>query len=118
AGPDYLASFGDKEIIPFTVSSVTGVEQNYQEDETGEVRIYPNPTRGLFTVDLRSVKQRGDGFLRIFSADGSRISSQTISPGNPEPNVDLSSQPDGTYLIRVDLPGHSFLEKLIVQRGR
>ena len=61
-------------------------------------RIYPNPTDGYLKLEFG--KPDAKGTVEIFSILDRQVLKQDIS-GNKIQEFDLSAQPDGTYIIRV-----------------
>jgi len=68
--------------------------QNIEEKPKTETQIYPNPSStGIFTI-----KTVGNAAIKAYSADGSLIKTQTI---NNDTNLDLSTYPQGVYLLQI-----------------
>jgi hypothetical protein len=78
------------------------------ELKTAGIKIYPNPSLGLF--NLEGI----DGFARvtIVNAYGEEIiNSEFTLPGK----LDLSGKPDGIYFLKVESEKGVFFEKLIIK---
>ena len=81
----------------------TGIEQTMETN----IRIYPNPTQGIFTIEGINEKINA----RIFNAFGDEI---YLNQLNLPAKVDLSSQPKGIYFIKVETDKSTFFKKLVI----
>jgi hypothetical protein len=84
--------------VTVTVSPV-GINDRAQN---AEIRVFPNPTNGDFSVIL-SEGVAGTITVGIYNLDGKKVWQNEL-PGSPTPLVfeaDLTSQPDGIYLVSV-----------------
>ncbi len=76
-----------------TVSSVTGIE----EPQTVTVTAYPNPTTGKFFLNFG---EEGIYNISIVNTAGRVLLRKTVSAGEKE--MDISSCPQGIYLVVID----------------
>jgi len=79
---------GDEEIISTDVI-------NYEPWQ--DVRIYPNPTNGLLTVETGTVDLQGDIELEVFNLLGQRLLISKL-----EKFLDLSGLESGSYLVKIN----------------
>ena len=75
-------------------------------------KIYPNPTTGIFTLELNSVNDSGSVKIEIFNLLGERILN-TEQKTNSHYQFDLSGNKAGVYFIRVNSSGRINQKKLI-----
>lgn len=68
-----------------------GIDNNYGKEE---VKIYPNPSKGLFTVQGNDLQ-----FIEIVNINGRIINKSLIE--DKQFNIDLSKQPKGVYIIKI-----------------
>ncbi len=68
-----------------------GIDNNYVR---GEIIIYPNPSKGLFTIQGNDLQ-----FIEIVNINGRIINKSLIE--NNQFNIDLSKQPKGIYIIKI-----------------
>jgi hypothetical protein len=76
------------------------------------VRIYPNPTSGRFTIELTG---RGITFpveIEIFSLDGQRVESGVIT-GQTKQEFTLDGKMPGLYIIHFRANGSSGIAKIV-----
>jgi hypothetical protein len=77
------------------------------------INLYPNPTSGQFTIQWSVVS--GWGAVEIYSVLGQRVYSQSTIHG-AQSTIDISSQPNGVYLIRIlDKDGNLLSQKKVVK---
>lgn len=75
-------------------------------DERNSLRIFPNPTNGLFTVNT-------NGNLQIYNVLGDMIFETHALTGTT--NIDLSDQTKGCYFIIIRQENTSHVQKIILQ---
>lgn len=80
---------------------------NHSED----LKLYPNPTAGAFTLDFNN--QTFDGQLEIFSMNGQSVYHQDInSQAILEFNLEL---PKGLYFLRLSSQNQNLTQRLVIQ---
>jgi len=79
------------------------------ESNTFHTSIYPNPTKGLFTIrtDANNMK------VEIYSTLGKLVASENIIGGLQQ--IDLSKQKKGIYFVKLMHNGKTEQRKLILQ---
>ena len=94
-----------------TVATNTGLDNAWKE--LGNIKVYPNPNSGLFTIDLdlsspKSIDIHVTDMLgnQIFHKKAGVYLRDHIS-------LDLTSFADGIYLLKLDLEGIGFVEKIV-----
>ncbi len=110
--PAMLAVEEDNDAINETVSEKSSEILETQTDEL--FRVYPNPTTGIFTLELNSVNESGSVKIEIFNMLGERILN-TEQQSNSHYQFDLSGNKAGIYFIRVMYGENNKIEKLIKQ---
>lgn len=71
------------------------------EEQLGErkITIYPNPTKGMLSVDINGGDEKDELSISVFNADGKQLLNKKVESGaNP---VDMSSYPASWYILRV-----------------
>ena len=76
---------------------VTGI--NEVKGGNGNVKVYPNPSNGLFTLVIASEAKQSPNTIEVYNVLGENIYKAKINSDNTE--INLSGQPNGVYLYRV-----------------
>ena len=100
---------GDSVSVSVTIDEPTGLmELNLDQ----YISVYPNPNRGLFTLDLRQVANLKS--VSVFNVLGERV---LIVPDNVpgEEKIDLRHEPNGIYYIQVISETGIALKKVILE---
>lgn len=79
-----------------TINVVTGVQQ---KELPGGIRVYPNPNDGVFAIKS-SVDSR-ESKVEIYNMLGEEIYTKSLNIQNSTFNINMSSQPDGIYMLRI-----------------
>jgi len=73
-------------------------------EEELSLRLYPNPTKGLIRIELHGntgdVEKSKQNRISVYDLSGKPI--LIITPVRISNEIDLSNNPDGVYIIRVD----------------
>jgi trimeric autotransporter adhesin len=93
----YIADAGNNRIRKATkdTDTVTGI--NELMAKSAEVRVFPNPSDGVFNLYLSNVSVQSK--VEVFNYLGENIYQSKINSGNTE--INLQNQSDGIYLYRV-----------------
>jgi len=78
------------------------------------VRIYPNPTKGAFTVEIPPMPKGKTASLRLFSASGKLIHHKNGFHGGIE-RFNIGHHPSGLYLLKI-VAGDSSTEWKIIKQ--
>lgn len=101
-GPEELAYIPTSldTITPIVIDACT-VGINEGELNTS-LHVYPNPSDGLFNIDIpQQLQQEGIRELLVYNNIGSLVVQQPAT-GTTHLQVDISSQPPGIYLLRLN----------------
>lgn len=81
-----------------------------ERNTLSEISIYPNPTDGIFTVQLSaSIKT---GTITVYDVLSKEVLFQQLNTSNT--TIDLSSQDKGAYFVRIQIDNESIVKKLIL----
>jgi PKD repeat protein len=83
--------------------SATGIEQHGDS----HLRIYPNPTLGVFTIEGMD----NNASIRIYNTYGEEIFVNTLSASG---KIDLTGHSKGVYFIRIETAEGTIVEKLVI----
>jgi hypothetical protein len=86
--------------IPTAKSSPESVSDEVIPEKEGFFRVYPNPTPGRFTLEMKSNEMGGNVRVEIFSLMGERVLKSEL-PLMKQYQFDLSNRQPGLYLIKV-----------------
>jgi hypothetical protein len=91
-----------------------------EEQPTAEhpLYVYPNPNKGLFTVDLSntSLQQSASLQLRCTDLQGRTIMMADVEPAGSTVEVSLPNVPTGTYLLYLTDGRQLWQQKLVIQQ--
>ncbi|HYM20426.1 MAG TPA: peptide-N-glycosidase F-related protein [Candidatus Kapabacteria bacterium] len=113
-----LASFGNREIVPFMVQAPATVsDQNSVLSAPLDFSIYPNPAHELLTIDLSSLGNfSGQMQVSVISMLGKELVTRTIRAEDlPHVQFDLSHYPVGNYFIRVQYGNIKVTKRFILE---
>lgn len=80
----------------------------------GGVRLYPNPAKTYFSIDLADKSIIKPGRLEVFSLSGQLVFSQETGPWLPT-QIDISHLRAGSYLVRIPAAGGFLYKPLLIQ---
>lgn len=80
--------------------------------ETSEIKIYPNPTEGIFTLEISHAKNVE---YQLFDSNGKLIKEYLNAPENETvlDQVDISNFASGIYLLKIKIGGESITKRII-----
>jgi hypothetical protein len=92
-------------------------QNNFPMQPELSLNIYPNPSTGIFTLSCNSKKQ-GALIITVYDILGKVILEKNAGDANGtiETSLDLSSQPEGEYLIRIKTNTETQIRKVQVVR--
>ncbi len=82
--------------------------------KTFNVNVYPNPSKGLVTLDFET-REIQHAEIRVISITGAEIFRKDYKMMD-NIQLDLSKQVSGIYTIFMDLDGNQFIKKLILNK--
>jgi PKD repeat protein len=102
-------SFSDNKTIP----DVLGIEE---PDPFENVRIYPNPTTGLFTIEMNN-NVFGELVIDIFTQKGSKALNIKFEKTTEHymSQIDLSGQSRGMYILNLSIDKFKTTRKILVE---
>jgi hypothetical protein len=94
-----------------------GTVSDAQNDLDAVVRksffsVYPNPTDGIFTLELNEDPGPGDMVIRIYSITGEQVFTRVL-PGRTKTEIDLGERPSGIYIVKVNAENGSGSARII-----
>ncbi|MDA3878971.1 MAG: T9SS type A sorting domain-containing protein [Prolixibacteraceae bacterium] len=86
------------------------VKNSFQPLNTPAVKVYPNPNKGCFKVELEGIDEATQ--IMIFNSNGTLV--HQLDTFDKITTIDLSNKQRGIYLLRVDINGKHFTQKIII----
>jgi hypothetical protein len=78
---------------------ITGI--NELQKQAAQIKLYPNPSNGKFSIEIKNEELRTKNVVEIYNMIGEKVYSNSFSIQNPEFKIDLTGQPGGIYLYRI-----------------
>lgn len=86
----------------------------FETVENMNINVYPNPSHGLFTINIENVK--GEFNLEIYSVNGKLVySDKFITASDYFSEVDLKESGEGVYILRITGSEVNLVKKLIIR---
>ncbi len=106
-GPDHLSiTPGEPPFVarwnPYYITTDEGINELITNSE--ELRVYPNPSHGVFAFEVKSVpstRERTKSVVEVYNMLGEKVYSGYQISKSSNYQIDLSAQPNGVYLYRV-----------------
>jgi trimeric autotransporter adhesin len=102
-GNYYIADGGNNRIRKVTkdTDTVTGINELIAK--SGEVRVFPNPSDGSFTVALSHAElvSASQTIIEVYNVLGEQVYNATLEQVQGDNLINLTGQPGGVYLYRV-----------------
>lgn len=86
---------------------------NNVQTTIGEISIYPNPSSGIFSVDLTQSKEPYTTIM-VYNALGQKVYQKNSVPESVN-EIDLSNLPDGYYYAQIT-GGKSSVQKVLIKK--
>jgi len=98
--------------------TVDALGANNIEVSSGPINVYPNPANGEFTVSIKSEELGITNDVEVYNMLGEKVYSQPLIPivigTNSSFLIDLSSQPNGIYLIKLNFCNQIQYSKIVI----
>ncbi len=80
--------------------------EEFEFDENTAILVFPNPTAGVLNIEVKNNNESETSITaKVFSLSGQNILRQQSN--NTSFDIDISNQPDGTYLLNLLINGKS-----------
>lgn len=99
------------------IEPVSCLENDIEDLEAanGTIDVYPNPTSGLLNISFENM-QDVDGYdVEMYDALGRMVSSIKVS-GAADYSMDISSYPEGLYIVRISTPAFVANKKIMLTK--
>ncbi|MFW6370892.1 MAG: T9SS type A sorting domain-containing protein [Bacteroidota bacterium] len=99
---------------PNVEDCITNIETNFQVEN---IKVYPNPVKGLFTVTLNKSIVNAQLKMSIYNLNGKEIFTEEFKADHTkfEKNIDLSGHPSGIYLLTINSKEKYYRAEIILK---
>lgn len=86
--------------------------------ESAELSVYPNPSKGVFTLSLKNINPKNKTTLKVYTIDGQLITEQQLLPANKNlsKKIKLQKIASGSYLLKVVNGGEILVDKIKITK--
>ena len=86
------------------------------EPIVSELKLYPNPTRGITWLELPECSKQEDAIsIEIININGTLVQSKAVPINNRNARLDLQHLPSGVYILSASIKGsHRHIQRLII----
>lgn len=95
--------------LTYTLPTTTPID-TVETRKASDIRIYPNPTSSLVTIDVDQLRR-----VELFDSEGRRLQDYYAQPGTGTLTIDVSTFATGVYYLRVHTFTNITIKKLIKQ---
>jgi len=81
----------------------------------GELNIYPNPVTDYIRIAIPEDLE-GDKRIEIFTYAGRRVLTETLNSFDTSGSIDVSTLPNGSYMLKLSTKDALFTEKIMILR--
>ncbi|RUT79104.1 PKD domain-containing protein [Ancylomarina longa] len=114
--PLHSYSLGGNYEVNLSVKNVCGLNTTQKEIKTSykdQLSIYPNPSNGIFTVDLSKITY-SQIVWGIYSSNGSLVKNGLIAQYSNSLDVNLNGQAPDIYILNLNVDGEVLKRKLVL----
>ncbi|MEI7981273.1 MAG: T9SS type A sorting domain-containing protein, partial [Bacteroidota bacterium] len=94
--------------------NITEKAQGITENQGHEMKIFPNPSRDHFTLEIPDMKGQKK-FLVLRGLNGIVIKEMELPDNTESQNISVRDIPEGFYFLEVEVSGKILRTKLIIQ---
>ncbi|MEZ4962347.1 MAG: T9SS type A sorting domain-containing protein [Saprospiraceae bacterium] len=101
---------GCESLNAFTIQSINSTSET---DLDGLIGLFPNPTTGEVLINLNGLVFN-DLTIRVYDVVGHETATYNGASGASQHKLNLSSQPSGVYLLKIQMGEHVVTKRLVV----
>ncbi len=80
------------------------------------IKIYPNPNKGSFILQIEMVKSEDQYNYKIVDISGRIIQSGIINSFEKNKNIEILNPNEGIYFIQIYSPDNYFTSKILIKK--
>lgn len=100
--------------LPKTAEEPLIDEKSFAEQFQETIKVYPNPTKGLFSIEWKKEFSQYIAQVEVLSADA-LIQRSPLNPSLNKLDVDLTVKPNGVYFVRFHFTDGSIISKKVIK---
>jgi len=117
-GTDHADRLGECGATCITAITATRLSLNQETpvELLQEIKVYPNPSNGIFNIKLNSIKSRTE--ITLYDIAGKVVSREIVSSSTKSQNISVGNSvlPSGFYILKIISNEESIIKKLIVRK--
>ncbi len=116
SGSNFKASFGDREIIPFTIGTSTGIVDNTFEKVKG-LFISPNPSSTIVNVSWKGLTLKEKATVVVRNIQGQTVFTTLVNITDaPNIDIDIRKFSNGPYYVSVVTESIELYDEFVVSK--
>jgi len=116
SGGNNKASFGDREIIPFTIGTSTSIQDNSFAKVKG-LFISPNPSSTTVSISWKGLTLKENATVVVRNIQGQTVYSTSVSTTDaPNLDIDIRKFSNGTYYVSVVTESIELYDEFVVSK--
>jgi hypothetical protein len=98
-----------------TASNCSTPSSLNEQSAPATISVFPNPSRGLISVDLRGVKGN-EIRVTLFNVLGNELRSEVFRNNPAKAELDLNEYQDGIYMVMVSAGENKYLQRIVLRK--
>ncbi|MCK5169870.1 MAG: T9SS type A sorting domain-containing protein [Bacteroidales bacterium] len=110
-------SFNCKSVSESQYMIVNDIEEFVEDiNKNSGIKIYPNPNKGSFILQIETVKTEDQYNYKIVDISGRIIQSGIINSFEKNKNIEILNPNEGIYFIQIYSPNYYFTSKILIKK--
>jgi hypothetical protein len=114
-GSNVVTNAGGDDMFAAKYGNPVGIEE--LANQTEAITIYPNPTNGLFELQVKDLQNSNtDSQVSVVDVLGREVYNATLGTHNQTNKIDLSNQAIGMYYVIISTNGQQYRGKVMLSK--